>query len=298
MCQVASADDFPANWTAIEPMREIRKAREMKQSRPHSTINESASKMASDSQLHLGSKQPLEPCPSEAGVHESQTSTREDHAYACDDSDHSNFKFVRVTLSSKTDRFFAVRESGTHSDVALSWTDVLHLWKERDGEFHTAFAAALRAFHAEDYFWECAPLTSRKLMTTFEFVLTAANGTLSSRSASPSPYAAKMRNSCNAAVNFLNFSGDAMLIVPTHDSSTHMSTYCHIASFARGAARAQQMELWSILSEILLQMVTDNPTEPVWVSTDGRGATWVTIRIDRRPKYIKHRPYLSIDREH
>jgi hypothetical protein len=31
--------------------------------------------------------------------------------------------------------------------------------------------------------------------------------------------------------------------------------------------------------------------EPVWLSTNGDGVSWLHVRIDERPKYYTHGPY-------
>lgn len=93
-------------------------------------------------------------------------------------------------------------------------------------------------------------------------------------------------------VAFHNLCRDAVLMAPCQSSKSTMC-YGHLAAFLRGAPTEQKAQLWQTLGALLQKMLQGGKSQaPIcWVSTDGRSVPWLHVRIDSRPKYIKHSPY-------
>lgn len=72
---------------------------------------------------------------------------------------------------------------------------------------------------------------------------------------------------------------------PEHENSA----YAHLAKFVRNAPDRQTHEIWRVVAEALEGHIG---TAPVWLSTAGLGVYWLHIRLDSRPKYYRHRPYM------
>ena len=63
----------------------------------------------------------------------------------------------------------------------------------------------------------------------------------------------------------------------------------------RGAAKEQQQLLWSLVAEQLQMRLYSGPrSSPVWLNTDGSGVPWLHVRLDSKPKYIKHAEYRAL----
>jgi hypothetical protein len=65
----------------------------------------------------------------------------------------------------------------------------------------------------------------------------------------------------------------------------------------RGAPEEQQLELWRQVGEQVaenLQTYVKSDEQPLWLSTDGSGVPWLHVRLDSKPKYIKHLEYRSL----
>lgn len=201
------------------------------------------------------------------------------------------YRFIQSVVSSKVIKFQAVRYDDIVS-VALTWREVLDLWQEQDSVFYNAFSEAMSSSQARDVFLECAPVKSQMLSSQFEFVLLDAEGSLCNREANALHFAQYIDGqSSRQVVSIPNPRGDATFVLPTHQPQTRKDVYAHISSFFRGAGDPQKLQLWRMVGEIVAQKVAENPDKPTWVSTDGRGAPWVSIRVDKIPKYIKHGPY-------
>ena len=66
--------------------------------------------------------------------------------------------------------------------------------------------------------------------------------------------------------------------------------FSHLAKFVRRATPAQQDALWQAVGEAMATRVGDRP---VWLSTAGHGVAWLHVRLDDRPKYYRHVPYMK-----
>ena len=87
---------------------------------------------------------------------------------------------------------------------------------------------------------------------------------------------------------FRNLGGDATLVVPA--PSEDPRGYPHLAAFLRAAPRAQAHALWQTVGgAVETWLLTRGRT--VWVSTAGLGVSWLHVRLDTRPKYVKWPAY-------
>ena len=71
--------------------------------------------------------------------------------------------------------------------------------------------------------------------------------------------------------------------------------YSDLASFMRGAPADQQLRLWhEVGTQVHYQLRVSAPDTPLWLSTEGSGVPWLHVRLDSRPKYIKHDAYRHV----
>jgi hypothetical protein len=109
------------------------------------------------------------------------------------------------------------------------------------------------------------------------FVILSAGGALSGRAASSADFSPHVGACVDGdVISFPNTSGDAELVVPCGASPE----FGHLASFCK------QVRLWRTVADRIGK-------SQVFVSTDGRTVPWLHVRLDRAPKYFKHKPYLS-----
>lgn len=178
--------------------------------------------------------------------------------------------------------------------VFMTYSQVLSLCGAQSSEFSISFSRLIRSVKHADFFLECAPVSSATLSKAFSFVLIDAKGDLDRRPASPRHFAPRLARQFSMVVSFANPGGDASMIVPTQYQGTPKSAYGHIGAFIRDGELQQQLELWKALSVAVSEKLAQNPNKTVWISTDGRGAPWICVRVDSRPKYIKHPAYRKL----
>ena len=171
----------------------------------------------------------------------------------------------------------------------LSYADVLRLW-QRDASFRDWFVSLLEAVPFEAYFWETPPVTRATADRPFEFVLVESRElarVAPERAAFASHFAAAAPD--QPALVFPNLGGDAQLVVPSPQGP--IAAYAHLAAFVRGAPRAQAQAFWQTVGAEMEQRLCDRA---IWLSTAGLGVSWLHLRLDSRPKYYRHRPYLKL----
>jgi hypothetical protein len=172
----------------------------------------------------------------------------------------------------------------------LSWEEVLGLW--RSAQFAIAFQRRLASSPHRAFFWETPPLTSAQRSTTpFEYVTVPAPH-LEHIDPDPHTFEASIggdRRGSGGAATFQNLGGDSTLVSPCEDAravATHeRGQYAHIAAFARGASAEQAAAFWRAVADAVEQMLDQRGMDPLWVSTEGSGVSWLHVRLDPRPKY-------------
>ena len=142
-------------------------------------------------------------------------------------------------------------------------------------------------------FWETAPITSATAGSTrFSFVTLPAPHLAQ---ASPDEHSfAKHFARCAAggAVHFKSLGGDATLVAPCPTRGISPGVYAHLGAFVRGAPSSQQATLWRELGGTIRKTLDKCAVhEPMWVSTERSGVSWLHVRLDSRPKYFHHKPF-------
>jgi hypothetical protein len=99
------------------------------------------------------------------------------------------------------------------------------------------------------------------------------------------PFAEHFRPGCDVVI-FDNLGGDATLVAPCPDST---GNFAHLGSFTATASAERQDALWQAVGEALASRIGPRP---VWLSTAGHGVAWLHVRLDSRPKYYRHAPYM------
>ena len=99
------------------------------------------------------------------------------------------------------------------------------------------------------------------------------------------PFAEHFRPGCDVAT-FDNLGGDATLVAPCPDCT---GNFAHLGSFTATASAERQDALWQAVGEALASRIGPRP---VWLSTAGHGVAWLHVRLDSRPKYYRHAPYM------
>lgn len=196
---------------------------------------------------------------------------------------------------------FSTTNGGQERVSFRRFVDLLKTNKSFRGRFNAAVGEMV-PYTA--FLFECPPVSSDTVdCVPFEFVAKPSSTLARAR---PTPYAFPQIQSGKGkigAVAFPNLGNDALLISPTlypdgMDGSA--SRYTHLGALARTAPSQQVDAFWSVvgnaLNERLLLTSDVTSTDPVWFSTSGLGVYWTHVRLDRRPKYYTHQPYVHFRR--
>jgi hypothetical protein len=166
-----------------------------------------------------------------------------------------------------------------------SFRRVFDAW-QNDVAFREVFTQVLAGVPLAGFRWECPPITKATIDREFECVLLRADGL--DRQPDEAAFAEFFAMASKASVvGFLSLGRDAYLIAPCPHADA--SVYPHLASFLRGAPREQVHDLWKRVGQEVAARLSD---QPLWLSTAGMGVAWLHVRLDSRPKYYGHRPYV------
>jgi len=83
------------------------------------------------------------------------------------------------------------------------------------------------------------------------------------------------------------------LLAPSRAPGTSLSVYRSMASFFRGAPKAQLHNMLQLLGSHMTERMRarKDSSLPLWVSTAGYDIAWLHIRLDNRPKYYRFREF-------
>jgi len=169
----------------------------------------------------------------------------------------------------------------------LSWSAVLS-GLQTDAALREVLTDALLEVPFAAVYWEARPVAPVDADAPFESVVLDAPA-LEQVRADVSPFAVPLVGARAPVVRaFRNLGGDAMLVVPA--PSEDPRGYPHLAAFLRAAPRAQVHALWATLGGAVETWLLTRG-RPVWVSTAGLGVSWLHVRLDTRPKYVKWPAY-------
>ena len=135
------------------------------------------------------------------------------------------------------------------------------------------------------YCWECPPVDEVKRGRSFECVFVS-SPSLTRMGIDAHAFSGYFRPGCEVAT-FWNLGGDAMLVAPC---PAETGNFAHLASFSATASAERQDALWKAVGDALVSRIGP---EPLWLSTAGHGIGWLHVRLDSRPKYYQHAPYVS-----
>jgi hypothetical protein len=156
-------------------------------------------------------------------------------------------------------------------------------------EFALWYGGALLEAGGEAFFWEHPPLRTDRLGGKAEVVLLD-SPVLARSHPDPSAFEGHFHTSPRAqAVAFPNLGGDALLIAPCPIKGSE--GYPHLAAFLRRGPETQHVAFWAQVSSSVLEALQSAEGELRWISSAGLGVSWLHLRIDRRPKYYRHREY-------
>ena len=163
---------------------------------------------------------------------------------------------------------------------------------ESGGSARDEMSALLRGSRFAAYFFECRPFTSGSYSTQpFEFVLVETSfggGDDVDLEAFKDHFAGCEEGS--GAVDFASLGGDAQLISPC-PSHADKGAYAHLAAFVRRAPALQVDALWRRGALAIRAALGSSRGKPLWLSTSGKGVSYLHLRVDSRPKYYAFPEY-------
>lgn len=167
----------------------------------------------------------------------------------------------------------------------MCYADVLSMWQHNES-FRSFFISLLADAPFSAYRWETPPVTLSTMNREFEFVLIDSPSLV--RPPDPNTFASYFTASESdvGIVIFENLGKDALLVVPSPQGADF--AYAHIAAFIRNGPNSQNHALWQMVGRTMQQKITN---QPIWLSTEGSGVSWLHIRLDSRPKYYGFLPY-------
>lgn len=176
--------------------------------------------------------------------------------------------------------------------AVLTWAEVAS-GLGSDAMLRAVLTEALLAAPFEAVYWEARPVSPADREAPFESVVLDAPA-LSRVRADGTPFAGPLAGARAPAVRtFSNLSGDAELVVPAPGDDR--AGYPHLAAFLRRAPETQRHALWAEVGRAVEQWLATRRSR-LWVSTAGGGVSWLHVRLDSRPKYVKWGPYRTASR--
>jgi hypothetical protein len=158
-----------------------------------------------------------------------------------------------------------------------------------DAALRAALTQALQRSPFAAFAWELPPFAPDTLGRPAEFVLVD-HPALGRAATDHGPFDEAL-GATEPIATFPNLSGDAVLVVP-HPAWAPDSG--HLAAFVRHAPPDIADALWTAVGRAIAEHLARS-NAPLWVSTAGMGVSWLHVRLDRRPKYYRHRPYSRSD---
>lgn len=170
----------------------------------------------------------------------------------------------------------------------LSWGEAIELLRDEAPDLRQAIAEQIRAAPWPALYWEAAPVAAGRTDARFRWVLLDAPA-LAGKALDRRAFAAHLADGEGRPEvrGFANLGGDAWLLAPTQ-ACQPAETYLHLAAFCRGAPAAQVDALWRAAGQAIADRLEPAPR---WLSTAGLGVGWLHLRLDTRPKYIRHQPF-------
>jgi hypothetical protein len=192
------------------------------------------------------------------------------------------YQFRKTTITEgQSHKYILYRE-----DEQLRYIDFITLLQQ-DEQFRSFFINILSdiSFHA--FQWETPPVTSSTADQPFEFVIY--NSPTIDLPPDPGPFRQYFNSTEEGGISvFDNLGRDATLVAPAPPGQD--LNYSHIGVFSNEAPLQQQHDLWQTTGRVTEERITD---QPLWLNTAGGGVAWLHIRLDSRPKYYRHQPYIS-----
>ena len=189
-----------------------------------------------------------------------------------------NYSFQPSRLNDHTLKFKILADQSQ-----LSYREVIELLIHSNA-FKSKLTQVLCQLEFEGFFWEVKPVTQQQINNAFEFVVVQGN-LLSRLKADSSHFQAYFTKDARV-VSFYNLGRDAKLVVPC--ALGQSTNYAHLANFLRTGEERQIQEFWTEVGKNYKEMIGE---EKLWLSTAGLGVHWLHIRLDKRPKYYRHKPY-------
>jgi hypothetical protein len=169
------------------------------------------------------------------------------------------------------------------SGRTLSFTEACEAWR-LDAGFRTFWTGQLKTVPFSSYCWECPPLSISDCDAAFECVFVS-SPSLARMATDACPFSGHFRPGCEIAT-FWSLGGDALLVAPCPEET---GNFAHLASFTATASVERQNALWQAVGEAVTSRIGPRP---LWLSTAGHGVAWLHVRLDSRPKYYRHAPYM------
>lgn len=182
---------------------------------------------------------------------------------------------------------------GANNKTPVTFAHALHLMQSSSVQFVDALTRALTDMPLEAMLFETPPVTRTSAeYTNFEFVVHDAPPLYDATPDTSAFFPQHADKACDGFAVFPNLGKDATLVSPCPSADNPDDDAVHLVKYLRNAGAHNARKLWSTVAQAVQRQLSE---QPLWVSTNGYGVSWLHVRLDSSPKYYSYRPYRNFD---
>jgi len=219
---------------------------------------------------------------------------------------------IKEIVEAKKVKYCFLHEFSYNKTAKVTYAEAINFLKKKEVNFINCLMSALKnaidGYELGAYFWECPPVSKKTINKPFEFVVTKSDALTDIKQQDYSAYEEylnKEENYFNYGCSFLVLDQDeGKLIIPTlcysrteteEGIKTEIEDYRNISEFVYHSPYSQSSEFWSEVGRVLEEELNKGGVR--WLSTYGLEVHYLSVRIDKQPKYYQHEEYKQLSEE-